>query len=206
MARKISILFLVIAGLLLIFKGVGKFQLHQDAQTVAVEYVKAVMTNDASYLYVLTHPDLRKNLSANLDHPSFSERQEPDGHRILVHHVLETGPEYSVANLKSSMAAETEEAVKLVNHHKTAKVRLVIEKDGYQLKPDIYLEQEEDGTWYVTFIEGLEVDPRWTDRQQQEGGNESDVPADQELLFQQTVEELRTRFENREGVSVSPGL
>jgi len=187
-------------------KGLGTFQLHQDAQTVATEYVRAVMTNNGAYILALTHPDLRNDVKEQFYTGSFSEQQLPDEHRILVHHVKQTGPEYTVARLVKSASSDSLNVTESTETNKTAKVHLVIEHSGYQLKPDVYLEQVTDGTWYVTFVDGLKVDPRWTDQQNEQAVPVPEPPVDTELIFQETVEELREKFENREGVSVAPGI
>ncbi|MEZ6047336.1 MAG: hypothetical protein R3C11_17490 [Planctomycetaceae bacterium] len=90
----------------------------------------------------------------------------------------------------------------------TMLVNVIIEQDGYQIKPDVHLELNNDGIWYVTWVEGLAVDPRWLDQQNSSDSMATDQSDDDRLSrpsdVQQATRELREVFQNKPGVSIEP--
>ncbi|QDU79588.1 hypothetical protein Pla110_12990 [Polystyrenella longa] len=205
MSRRNWMLPLLAVGVMLVWMGLNKWIDHRETKSVALGYVDAVMQCDKQKILQFTHPELRERAEQELTGPAFKETQKPDEYRIEIHHSLKTGPEDSLAYLLNTGIVDP----KMLKEHvePTMLINVIIEQNGYQMKPDIHLERYQDGIWYVTWIEGLEVDPRWLDRQGL-SSSENDVESTQAQQhaddLRLATEELQEAFKDSPGVTIEP--
>ena len=137
---------------------------------------------------------MRNRIKQELADAAFQNTQEPGEYKIAIHHTILTGPEDSLSVLLNEGRLDEETAQKQAAP--TMLVNVIIEQNGYQLKPDVHLERAQDGLWYVTWLEGLDVDPRWFDQQ-----DAAKVPAEE---MRKVSEELHDALQQKADANNDP--
>ena len=159
--RRTYLLPVLALGIAFIWFGLNRWFQQSSARTTAIEYVQAVMLSDKEGILSHTHPHLRDKAERELGDFAFKKSERPEDYIIRVHHSRKTGEQDSLARLLNEDIVDSRMAAQLARP--TMLVKVIVEKDGYQVKPEVHLEQFDDCEWYVTWVEDLEIDPRWQD-------------------------------------------
>lgn len=157
---------LIVLGVALMVAGGQRWVRYRSAARVVDTFVDAVREGDPATLVSVMHPEVLPLVQHQISEDSQAFRQPCPGLEHRIHHI-----EFSGAR---------------------ARAQLVIERGGFVAKPTVTLGRNPTGVWKVLEVDGLAIDPRWYDLQQQHARQAGDSLAAQ----------LTEALERRHGVEV----
>ncbi len=140
MVRKLTTGVLFASGLWLVAIGIQRWSDNREVAQVVTSFVDAVKRGDKDRILDSLDPRLR----------ALNERGEAEQLKPLIDGKLQF--EYQIHHIEIS--------------RDRAKAELRINKDGFMIKPVVYLQRSPTTVWKVNALEHIEVDPRWNDLQQ----------------------------------------
>ena len=164
--KKIASLAFVAVAIWFIIIGGQKWLHTRDVNAVVHQFFTAVEQGKTS--------SAQKLLSTKLRAAAKTELQKKDATLPLP----EPGLTHSIHNTKIT--------------GKTAIVSVVIEKQGFVLKPIVHLEKSSTNRWQITAIKNLTKDPLWEDVQHERSRQQDNQLANQ----------LKQAFTGRKGVTI----
>jgi hypothetical protein len=164
--RKLTTLMLLAAGCWLIVVGARKWFDHREVAGVVSAFMDATRDGNRDALLTSLEPSKRIVAEARQKAAGVPEWKPIPDLKYRIHHINIAGG--------------------------NAEAELLVERDGFHIRPVIQLRRSITSVWKVARIDKLEVDPRWLDLQEQQS----------RLAGQQIAADLAKALEGREGVSV----
>jgi hypothetical protein len=91
---------------------------------------------------------------------------------------LKTENQFSTAAWKATEGVSVQ-VLAVQRQADRAIVQVSVTRNGYSVKPTVQLQRSHDGRWEIAGIEGVDVDPRWTRRQEREAAEAGEQLADE---------------------------